>query len=306
MKAGIFVYKKYFSKIFTPVNKAAKEEKGLTLVEILVGLILLVMVLGLTYSFYFFGTRSFNVGESRTDVQQNVRFIADHLSKNLRFADSAEILGDSITFDINYNYIYLDGTSIKYRLKGETTSSELFPDISGNIDFSLNLKKSTSGNNILFFRIDGTDGQRDYYIDSELQLPNISSITINTASGATADGGTGIAFLNPKPPEPVVKNMIIDPETLPQGGGSISVVVHTLFVPNGTTGSGRIYEVIPPASEEGEPTERNLDNTTFYVNGNSASFVLYIGSGEPAGHYKIEADIDGIHYPYINTYIIEP
>ena len=106
--------------------KVIQNNKGLTLVELLVAMSILFLVLSAAYSFLNLGNSSYTRGADRFNTQSTLRIAAEHITNEIRFATSINIL-DSITAtalddvlhtsmvleykkygDANFRYIYID------------------------------------------------------------------------------------------------------------------------------------------------------------------------------------------------------
>ncbi len=144
------------------------KEKGLGLVELIIALSLLSLVLAGGYMLYHFGYTSFVVAEGRSDVQQNVRMVADFISGQLRHATEVRLMGGAVTIpaasaleeDEHYIFVNEDGF-VEYRTKG---ISRIIPgQISEKIQFALSFAKSSTHDNILSFRVDGTRNSEQTY-----------------------------------------------------------------------------------------------------------------------------------------------
>lgn len=72
--------------------KHLKKNKGLTLIEVLFGLLLLGLVVGITYSFYTSGYAYFRSGSNTFDVMKNIRFVKDYMTQELRYADNVAVI----------------------------------------------------------------------------------------------------------------------------------------------------------------------------------------------------------------------
>ena len=136
-----------------------KSQRGLFLIELLIVLGLLSVVLSIGYMLFSFGYNSFFIAEARSDVQQNVRMVADFISREVRHATEATLLDASQTIpaaadipDENTHYIFLNADGkVEYRTKDQ---SFLIPSvISDQIDFDLEYFISASSNRILAFQI---------------------------------------------------------------------------------------------------------------------------------------------------------
>jgi len=112
--------------------------KGLTLVEILVAMGLIVIVISLGFTLLFFGMRSFDTGTAQAHTQQNVRLVGDYMRSELRNAveitasgsgtpffeidgDVFKHNGNAVTNDVKINEvtIYIDNSNGTAILKFE-------------------------------------------------------------------------------------------------------------------------------------------------------------------------------------------
>ncbi len=86
-----------------------KNQKGLSLVELLVGMAILSIVLAFGFLFYSFGVETFSKGGKNSDSRQNIRLAANFITQELRYATHVELLDEiPSTFLTDYNYIYVD------------------------------------------------------------------------------------------------------------------------------------------------------------------------------------------------------
>jgi len=74
--------------------RGCAEERGFTLVEVVVAVLLFVVVVGAALALYQQGILSWRREEARVDVQENLRIGLDRMSRELRGALSFEKAGD--------------------------------------------------------------------------------------------------------------------------------------------------------------------------------------------------------------------
>ncbi|MCW3490306.1 prepilin-type N-terminal cleavage/methylation domain-containing protein [Dethiobacter alkaliphilus] len=150
----------------TFLNTARLNRKGLSLVELMVALSVLLLVLAIGYPFYFFGTRSFAVGEEQSNVQRDLRVAASFITRELRNATFVQIGTD--TADDGYEYIYLNDDNIKH-LKDTTITTWTNDNI---LSLSFNIEEKE---NIVTFQITGQEGNQVYSINSSVHLNNVKN-----------------------------------------------------------------------------------------------------------------------------------
>ena len=156
-----------------------KDNRGITLVELVIGMGLLSIVIALAYSLYFFGTTSFQTGANRVDLQQNARLMADFITEEIRLAIKVDILAEAPeSLDAQYHYIYLEGNTVKHSVSG-ATAVEKFSAISRKVDFDLEfLKSSDEIDEILEFTVTARYGDRDYAVKTEVLILNMQGSSI--------------------------------------------------------------------------------------------------------------------------------
>lgn len=81
-----------------------KDNKGITLIELLIVLALIGLVLLLVVTLFLFGNRSFNRQNEHTAIVANVRYSMDYLTKQVRKANEIEVNG---------NVLFVDSSEIK-------------------------------------------------------------------------------------------------------------------------------------------------------------------------------------------------
>jgi prepilin-type N-terminal cleavage/methylation domain-containing protein len=167
--------------------KTLKTNKGVTLIELIVSLMILSIALLIAYSLFFFGNRTFSKGVDQFNVQSNIRLASDYITSQIRYATDIQILGSMDSnkisdpfnaIDAYENYIFYDGERI-VRLSKYSSNSFLI-GTGGEVTFS-----STSPGEILNFTVSGVDSQQNYHIDSEVKPLNLSlnGGSINTGTG---------------------------------------------------------------------------------------------------------------------------
>ncbi|WP_026475849.1 PilW family protein [Alkaliphilus transvaalensis] len=87
-----------------------KNNKGITLVELIVALAISSIIIGLIFSTLVFGSRSFNVQADQIDNLSSVRNAMDLITREIRKAESVDINNNVLTLD---EYVYkLENNSI--------------------------------------------------------------------------------------------------------------------------------------------------------------------------------------------------
>jgi len=155
-------------------------KKGFTLVELMIAIALLGIVMTLGYSYYYYGTRSFSVGESQATVQQEVRTASRTITSEIRNAtrvSSSEFDDEALFYCIKRdgnNRLIIDTID-----NGVTSSRQLTGNIITNSGFEL---KQENNKYLLRFTLYGNDSTltNDYSIVSEILLNNVNNGNLGT------------------------------------------------------------------------------------------------------------------------------
>ena len=149
-------------------------QRGVTLIELMIGIAITGIIFQVIFSFYILGSRTFNIGEAQSDLQNKTRLSARSLTKELRYAKELRILSevpDPIIDD--WSYIFVNGdSSIEYRDKD---NSRIISNGSGNSGFQISFEVKDSPK-LLWFKIICSNGTRNYEIESEVLLLNLDTI----------------------------------------------------------------------------------------------------------------------------------
>lgn len=148
-----------------------KNNKGFTLIELVLAAGLLVIVLTFVFSILFFGLNTFTKNNAQYRLQTELRFAADFLLAELRNATELT-LPDSLVKEADYCYIYInssnrliyeDNVEIKVLADVELTTA------------SFSILKTDSRNRVAIALV-GIDGDQSYSVDTELLLNNVFNL----------------------------------------------------------------------------------------------------------------------------------
>ncbi len=303
-----------------------KNQRGFTLVELLVGMVLLIIILAVGYGFYFFGNRSFTEGQIQSDLQQNVRLLADLINREVRYAEVMEIIPPVVNpahLSTDWDYIFLYNQEIKHKRMGQPPA-DLFTPISQGKEFELTF---SSRDNTLSSTVDGTFEGRAYSVETEVVLSNLSAI-----QGLSI--GQAVRFRTPAPLEPMFNFVFLAPEEHIEGKKTlqpIQVSIKTEFIA-ATAWARSEFQLAEKVNEPGWISnwvpqwdgfyivnDHYIDNsneTTFFLQWNAAQGIPSGQSLEdlPPGIYWIRSQIwtDSsktellIDYPFTRPYLIMP
>ncbi|ACV63980.1 hypothetical protein Dtox_3245 [Desulfofarcimen acetoxidans DSM 771] len=142
--------------------KLSLNDKGFTLVELLIALALISLVIVLSYTLYFYSFNSFNIGTSQANLQQNARLVDEELEKWLRNAGELEISSENKT-----GY---DGT-LKLENNTFLSNDKAITDNSiSDVQFKINKE---SGKPILLYKILCKNGAQEYEFNNQILLNNV-------------------------------------------------------------------------------------------------------------------------------------
>jgi prepilin-type N-terminal cleavage/methylation domain-containing protein len=186
------------------------DRRGLSLVELLIVLALLGMIIGLGHMFFSFGTRTFNVGEAQSNVQQNVRVASNYITRELRYAFDVQIIDDTFPIPENvsdaFNYIFInDESALEHRSKDG--SIILFGDgSSGAALDSLIFAISDDNDYMLDYSINASSKKpvRTYPLSTEVYLENLV-LSKNFIKDIGSETRAAIRYINdPEAPQSLV------------------------------------------------------------------------------------------------------
>lgn len=99
-----------------------RDNRGFTLVEVLLSLFLVVLIAGVISLLNIYGIRSYRFGSEQADEQRGARLADTLVTHQLKYAVEAELFGapDRIEPGGGSAYLYREGSSIKYQSGGES------------------------------------------------------------------------------------------------------------------------------------------------------------------------------------------
>ncbi|HSW35684.1 MAG TPA: prepilin-type N-terminal cleavage/methylation domain-containing protein [Candidatus Limnocylindrales bacterium] len=97
------------------ITRQISNQNGLSLVELLITISLLVVILSLGFLYLGFGVQAFEEGERRAIAQQAVRTTSDFITDELRFAKQIEINPVGGLTEAGFRYFFLRDGSIIFK-----------------------------------------------------------------------------------------------------------------------------------------------------------------------------------------------
>jgi hypothetical protein len=168
------------------------EEEAISVVELMIALSILLIVLALSFTFYFFGTRAFATGEERSLIQANVRLASRMITQELRYANDVEITTGIPNHESGKRAIYKNNSGqliIRDELGEESLLSGALSD---ELTFtSLTFGISPDDNKILVFSV-SAEGARS----QNFQLhSDVAPLNLKYAIRDSSNSGTGAALI---------------------------------------------------------------------------------------------------------------
>ena len=158
------------------MKKNVLGKDGVTLMELLIVISLMLLVMGLGYSLYFYAQKSFSNYEARWIVQNEARSISRYLEDQLDTIYQLEILDNNpVSFDDEYTYLWNEDNQIHIRYiddDDEVVSTTLNHESDLTVEFIRG--KDSKGNfinNFLQFQVVSNDV--DYSVLNGVELRNL-------------------------------------------------------------------------------------------------------------------------------------
>ncbi|HHX87487.1 MAG TPA: prepilin-type N-terminal cleavage/methylation domain-containing protein, partial [Firmicutes bacterium] len=149
------------------------DERGLTLVELLITLTITGLMLSGVFAFYIFGSKVFNTGTEKAELQHGLRQAAEIITREVRFATELETVTGVDNPEVGRRYILMkegpgeeeggEGRIVLLDQQGETEISSGIP-ITG-LTFNLDGK-------MLDFELKCAGKRGEYSIKSKVWLFN--------------------------------------------------------------------------------------------------------------------------------------
>lgn len=196
------------------INKYLIKRNGVTLIELLIVLSLLVFVGSVGFTMLVFGNQAFSSGDAQYNIQARARLASDVISKQIRYAAEVELYDQvevdefirrrdstDITDDLNndeyngYKFIYIEDFNVKYSQVdyGGQTTTEVLRSLLPEIEFELFFTRLD--NDLLAFEIaaDNNEANRNFSINNEIKVLNIG--LSETGGIVDKSNAVGVKFL---------------------------------------------------------------------------------------------------------------
>ncbi len=150
--------------------KFIKNDKGITLLEIIISIAIVGILLTLTFNLFFFGNEVFARGSEQYNVQTSVRISTTSITDTVRYATALYIESNKPdTFEDPYHYIYYENGIVYYSyIDSDSTRKTRFlgTDITS-------LEFSKQSDRLVSMSVTGIERNQTYEIDMDIGLPNM-------------------------------------------------------------------------------------------------------------------------------------
>jgi len=151
------------------MKKYINDQRGLSLLELMITLSLIVVVLSLAYMYFGFGVQAFERGEKLTIAQMGVRSASDFITSELRYANQIEINPENGLDETGFRYVYLDNDSIRFR-NVDGSESYLANSYDDSIVYDIQFSSNVP-DDVVIFTIDADNGF--YTLNTRVQALNL-------------------------------------------------------------------------------------------------------------------------------------
>lgn len=154
------------------------DDKGFTLTEVIVTILIFSIVIGMVFTFLQFGLDQYTYGNNKIDEQANLRLAMLKITDEVRNCFEVDIHGTTASVT-QIRYIHLNTDTLEFDDDGDTVAFSA-PTVQ-DVDFDL---KVVNGKYALEVVLTGFDSE----ITSEILLNNISGGDTSTAVDGTGAG----------------------------------------------------------------------------------------------------------------------
>lgn len=159
------------------LNIFRKNNKGVTLVELLTALAIVSVLISLSTSIFIFGNDIFAKGTSQHSEQTDLRFANDYIVKEIRYATSIDLLSSApgtINNSDQYDYIYFDGDGIVHSAYN-SGSSRIEKTVIDEILPSSSFGSELNGiSQMMIISLYGQEQDQVYDLQTTISLPNVN------------------------------------------------------------------------------------------------------------------------------------
>lgn len=164
-----------------------KSNKGFTLVEVVLAILLLGVVLTTVFTFFQFGNLTYRNDSEQYNLQKDARLDMDKIISDVQYADQIYIIEDIPTDDekaySTYSYIYINEGKLYFSIYDNSAAKRT--ETTGMGDYVMLdscFKKDTLSVDSLYIKLSSEDNNQSYLVDATVKLLNLK-IDSNSVQG---------------------------------------------------------------------------------------------------------------------------
>lgn len=181
--------------------------KGITLVELIIVMSLILVILTLTFYFDIFAIRGLQIGYSNSELQHNTRLASDYILEELRNAYTINILDSKPDpLDSEKRYFYVENNNIKHVMSGVETN--IMQNTPSDFTTEIIFENKTDNEKIIKYTVNSSFKNRKYSLSSEINPYNLLETEVVdgvTVSGITGSSGSVIEYSSPLTDDEIVE-----------------------------------------------------------------------------------------------------
>ncbi len=159
-------------------RRCRQSNTGMTLIELIVVMAILVVVIAAIGSVLVYGQRAFRQGENQSALQNDIRLVAERISKDIRYAENFSIHTTMPALDEQYKYIYVESGKIMRRIGSGT------PEVLLGSEGTASLSFTRANDRLVSFTLGKTNLSRTFSVQTDVDLMNLRENTIAGTSGS--------------------------------------------------------------------------------------------------------------------------
>ncbi len=179
------------------VNAHLKKTSGVTLIEMIIAVAIVMIVIGAAWTVFAFGNTTFIRGNTQYDIQSDVRLAAGYITNEVRYSTVVELIPEIKTdsFESGFDYITINpATGQLLHFEAANFASPKAYGLNLTDDFSFN---SANGNELEVF-LSGSHSGQAFSLNHKISLPNLVLLNKDIVIGAETEYKT-IRFNNSDP-----------------------------------------------------------------------------------------------------------
>jgi prepilin-type N-terminal cleavage/methylation domain-containing protein len=194
------------------LGKICNNDKGITLIELLIALSIIGILLATTFAFFLFGNKTFSMGSSQYSTQADLRFASDYVVKSIRYSTAITLsstIPSSIAQTDKYDYIYISGNSLIHSAYNNNDTRLNHTISSGLLSSSSFWSEKNLNSQMVGLSLNGIENNQNFDLQSNIALPNIElkkSYIANTSNAKSikfiVDKSLNTTITPPPPPPP--------------------------------------------------------------------------------------------------------